>query len=102
MNWQAFKVVRDNKEINYIGLMVSLIEGIELDLYNLSPDKSYTSRIGLHNEYDLSRSGTYTITYEGFWLLPDENGNEELFFVSSNNVEFTLKKGIHPNYERKL
>lgn len=96
MNWEAFRVMRGKKEIQYIGLEENIIEVRMEDLYNLMPGGSYTARVELHNEYDLSHSGTYTVTYEGFWWLPDEKGNEDLFFVRSNTVEFKLKKGIAP------
>ena len=98
MNWGAFRVMRDKKEIPYIGLEEYILDEFEnkVDLYNLIPGGSYTARIELNNEYDLSRSGTYTVTYEGLWRLPDEKGNDDLFFVRSNTVEFKLKKGIPP------
>ncbi|HCO95311.1 MAG TPA: hypothetical protein DIU00_15410, partial [Phycisphaerales bacterium] len=96
MNWGAFSVMRGNKEIKYIGLRLYKINEHEHkeNLYNLIPGGSYTARIKLHNEYDLSRSGTYTVTYRGYWRLPDEEGNDDLFYVRSNTVEFKLKKGI--------
>jgi archaellum component FlaF (FlaF/FlaG flagellin family) len=96
IHWCAFKVVRGKKKIPYIGLMVYRLPPRKEDLYNLMPGGSYTSRIKLHNFYNLSRSGTYTVTYEGLWWLPDEKGNDYLFCVRSNTVEFKLKKGIPP------
>ena len=98
MNWDAFRVMRGKEEINYIGLEVYGINEYENKeaLYDLIPGGSYTARIKLHNEYDLSRAGTYTVTYESLWQLPDEEGNDDLFFVRSNTVEFKLKKGIQP------
>jgi len=100
MNWGAFRVMRGKEEIHYIGLEEHIIEEFENkeDFYNLMPGGSYTARIELNNEYDLSRSGTYTVTYDGLWWLPDEKGNDglDLFFVRSNTVEFKLKKGIQP------
>jgi len=98
MNWGAFRVMRGKKEIPYIGLREYILDEFEnkVDLYNLIPGGSYTARIELNNEYDLSRSGTYTVTYEGLWRLPDEEGNDDLFFVRSNTVEFKLEKGIPP------
>jgi hypothetical protein len=98
MEWGAFRVMRGNEEIHYIGREVHYLEEFENkeNLYNLMLGGSFTARIKLHKEYDLSRSGTYTVTYEGFWRLPDEKGNDDLFFVRSNTVEFKLKKGIQP------
>ncbi len=98
MNWVAFKVMRGKKEIPYIGLREYILDESvnKEDLYNLMPGGSYTARTELNNEYDLSHSGTYTVTYEGFRWLPDEKGNDDLFFVRSNTVEFKLKKGIQP------
>ena len=96
MNWGAFRVKRGKKEIRYIGLEQNIPEVRKEDLYNLMPGGSYTAHIKLHNEYDLSRSGIYTVTYEAAWYLPDEKGNDELFYVRSNTVEFKLKKGIPP------
>ncbi len=93
MNWGAFRVMRGKKEISYIGISENIPEVRMEDLYNLMPGGSYTARIELNNEYDLSRSGTYTVTYEGFLRLPDKKGND---FVRSNTVEFKLKKGIPP------
>jgi len=99
MNLNAFRVMRDKKEINYMGVYIYIPYEFENKegLYNLMPGGSYTARIRLHNEYDLSRPGTYTVTYLGLWRLPVENGNEDLFWVRSNTVEFKLKKGIPRN-----
>jgi len=96
MDWGAFRVKRGRKKIRYIGLEANIPEVRKEDLYNLMPGESYTACIKLHNEYDLSRSGTYTVTYRAAWYLPDEKGNEKLFYVRSNTVEFKLKKGIPP------
>jgi hypothetical protein len=102
MNWNAFRVTRDKKNIPYIGVYQYILDEFEKkrDIYNLMPGASYTARIKLHNEYDLSRPGTYTVTYEGMWRLPDEKGNEDLFWICSNTVEFKLKKGIPPAINR--
>jgi len=97
MDWEAFRVMRGNKKVHYIGREVYNINGFENreeNIYNLIPGGSYTAHIKLHNEYDLSRSGTYTVIYDGFWRLPDEEGNYDQFFICSNTVEFKLKKGI--------
>ncbi len=96
IHWCAFRIMRGKKEVPYIGPMVSRLPPRKEDFYDLLPGGSYTARIKIHNFYDLSRSGTYTVNYEGFWLLPDEKGNDDLFFVRSNTVEFKLKKGIQP------
>ena len=94
MDWGAFRVMRGKKEVLYIGIQVSRLPPRKEDFYDLLPGGSHTARIKLHNFYDLSRSGTYTVTYEGFWSLPDEEGNDDMFYVRSNTVEFKLKKGI--------
>jgi len=103
MEWGAFRVVRGNEEIHYIGRKVHYLEEFENkeNLYNLMPGGSFTARIKLHKEYDLSRSGTYIVTYEGFWWLPDEKGNDDLFFVRSNTVEFKLEERhyAYPAYQ---
>jgi len=96
IHWCAFKVMCGKKEIPYIGPMVSRLPTRKEDLYNLLPGGSYTSRTKLHNFYDLAHSGTYTVTYEGLWQLSDGKGNEDLFFVRPNTVEFKLKKSIPP------
>ena len=62
MNTSDFRVMRGKKEINYIGLEANIpVVGIK-DFYDLPPGGSYTARIKLHNEYDLSRAGTYTVS----------------------------------------
>lgn len=99
MDWGAFRVMRGKEEVHYIGRCVYILDEFDNkeNLYNLIPGGSFTARIELHNEYDLSRSGNYTVTYEGFWRLPDEEGNDDLFFVRSNTVEFKLEER-HPAY----
>ncbi len=93
MSWGAFRVTRDKKEIPYMGAYVEYMPPYGA-IYDLKPGASYTARIRLHNEYDLSRAGTYTVMYRGTCGITDEKGNEDSFWIRSNIVEFTLKKGI--------
>lgn len=93
MSWGAFRVTRDKKEIPYIGRYEEYMPP-EGAIYDLMPGASYTARVRLHNEYDLSRAGTYTVMYRGLCRITDEKGNEDAFWICSNTVEFTLTKGI--------
>jgi hypothetical protein len=98
MQWQAFRVMRNKAEVPYTWRITTMLEPSAEDYLMLQPAMPFVSKIRLENFYDLSLPGTYTITYEGYWMLPDENGEENLFCVQSNTADFQLKKGVLPTW----
>lgn len=66
-----FSVVRDGVAVPYLGKLIKRVAPTSADYLVLKPGKSYTQQVELSSQYDLSKTGNYSIKYQA--------GSEHLF-----------------------
>ncbi|WP_338847416.1 M35 family metallo-endopeptidase [Massilia sp. W12] len=98
-----FEVTRDGKPVQFLGAHIKRGTPKASDYLLLKPGKSYTRKVELSAQYDMSISGDYKIQYHvGSMNLFNSNPNAqslvshtELGELESNESSFAVN-GIHP------